>query len=142
MKYHLKFRHIKKLTIENIRLIIKSGLFKKDTTLEQKQMLICELSDKLCMVYNLQPVMIKWQDNFFGVGCYNHVDNSITLNKPSLVTFLHEFYHYMAIKNELVNTEDNARGWSISAYYLATPKLCTKAIEKGLIIHQKSITEE
>jgi hypothetical protein len=65
----------------------------------------------------------------------------IVLNKPSLVSFLHEFKHHLNIKKNLPNTEDSARGFSHSLYYLSTPNLFRSSVKKGLLIHQKEVLE-
>jgi len=119
-----------------VRLAIKAGLFRE--TLENKQIIIAQLNEKLSSIYNLDVLPIEYDEFYSGTGafCRTH----IILNKTSLVTYLHEFAHYLAYATQCFeNSEKNARGWSISLYYVSTPKLCTKAIEKGLIIHQNKI---
>jgi len=81
------------------------------------------------------------QENMHSPGHYNVSANKIAINKPSLVTYLHEFCHYKRIHLKQKNTEHIARGWSISLFYLATPKLCLKSIKSGKIIHQNRIQQ-
>jgi hypothetical protein len=132
-----------------VRKTIKSGLFKKDTPIESKREAIETLHKELCEFYNLTYKAIKWdlyRGEFMryvnGGGRYNPITKEITLFRLSLVTYLHEFYHFMAREKGLINSEPKARGWSISLYFKATPKLCEAAMNKGLIIHQKIIERE
>lgn len=138
-QYHLKFKHIKPETIKAIRETIKLGLFKSENTKEFKEFLLKGLHETLCFNYGLPLNEIVFINTPFCICNYNVVTEKITLNKPSLISYLHEFKHYYDIKKHGTTNEENARGWSISTYFLSTPKLCRSAIEKGLIIHQKII---
>ena len=138
--YHKMFDEIEPEVIKEVRSIIKKGLFKKENSVEIRQNLIIELNKNLSTFYGFREPKIRFIDDFVFIGQTRK--NEIILNKPSLVTFLHEFAHYKFIKKKEQNSEERARGWSISCFYLATPKLCQSAIEKGLILHQKSMVEE
>jgi hypothetical protein len=139
IQYPLKFKNIKAETINAIRETIKAGLFKSENTREFKEGLIIDLNKKLCGFYGLEENKIIFINTPFCICNYNHRTKEITLNKPSLISFLHEFKHYYDIIKAGLTTEESARGWSISAYFMATPILCKSAIERGLIIHQKII---
>lgn len=129
---------IKPEVILEIRKLIKLGFFKKE--IDEKKVMLQQFCNELCKLNNIGNIDIEYaSEDFLGCGVYIPDFNKIILNKPSLVTFLHEFYHYYATQLSLINDEENAVGWSISAYYLATPILCTSAINKGLIINQKVI---
>ena len=140
MNYYKMFSKdmIKQETIDAVREIIKAGLF-REKNIELKKPFITKLNKDLCLIYNFSETKITYQENFYGTGGYCPSKDDIILNKPSLVTFLHEFYHRLAHKNSLNNSEDNARGWSISAYYLAAPNLCVDAINRGLIMFQDRV---
>lgn len=140
-QYHLSYKKIKPEVIQAIRETIKAGLFKNGISKEDKQNLIIELNAQLCAIYELPLNNIIFINTPLCICNYNHLTNNITLNKTSLISYLHEFKHYLDIKKTGNTTEENARGWSISAYFIATPELCKKAIKKGLIIHQNKIIE-
>lgn len=137
-QYHLYFKNIKIETLQAIREIIKSGLF-REKDLEIKKALILSLNKKLCKIYELKEIPIIYIENYFGNGFFSPSENKIGLNKPSLVTYLHEFAHYKFVSKNELNTEPKARGWSHSAYYLATPNLFKNAVKKGLLIWQSSM---
>jgi len=124
-----------------VRTCIKNGLFKKDKTLDFKKALIYDLHNTICMIYNIPVIPINFDENFEGGGRYDDSNHSIIIDKPSLVTYLHEVYHYLAHTKCLVNSEDLARGYSISLYFVATPNLCENAILSGKIIHQNKLSE-
>ena len=137
MKYYTQYKNIKKDTINAVRYAISEGLFKKE--IEDKKLLISQLHSKLSKIYNISESKIQYINNYIGVGSYNKDLDLITLNTPSLITYLHEFCHSLRVKTNKLNAEEIARGWSISLYYLAAPKLCIKSIKEGKIIHQTEI---
>lgn len=122
----------KQKTINAVRTIIKEGLFKNRDN-EVKKQLIIKLHSQLCEIYNIPKINIIFEEGYLNSGSFNPI-GLITLNKPSLVTYLHEFYHYKAFKKNLSNTEYNARKWSIYLYYKATPNLCMNAIKNNMIM--------
>lgn len=138
-KYNLMFENINKDAIIAVKGAIKTdGLFRAKT-LAEKEIIIQQLHNNLCAIYELPLIELVYIKNYFATGQYNNLLNKIILNKPSLVTYLHEFCHFKNITKHQKNSEDIARGWSISLFYLATPKLCIKAINSGKIIHQSEI---
>ena len=143
MEYHKMFdkTQIERPVVLAVRKAIKSGLFKKENSIDLKKQVIKDLHIELCRIYELPVIEIEYQENYWSVGSYSIDEKKIFLNKTSLVTYLHEFFHYWRIEKKLKNSEELARGWSISLYFLATPKLCTSAIENGLILHQNKIKD-
>jgi hypothetical protein len=140
-QYHKMFKKtdFNREAILAVRSAIKAGLFREPV--ETKRIIISNLNQSLCEIYNLDQLPIEYIEGYESLGSFN--GNKIVLNKTSLVTFLHEFFHYLShATNCFPNSEENARGWSISLYYCATPKLCTAAIQKGLIVHQQTIEVE
>lgn len=55
--------------------------------------------------------------------------------KLSLMTFLHEFRHYMqeVIPLVVLDKEEDAREWSCSLFYVANPEAYINALNKGLL---------
>lgn len=137
--YHKMFNEIKPEAVAEVKCAIKSGLFKKDKQIGERFEILKSLHTKLCGIFSIEVIPLLLDAECIGVGAYNPYEHEIVVNKVSLVTYLHEFYHYLAHATALENTEDNARGWSISLYYLATPILCEKAILSGKILHQTSM---
>ena len=138
MEYHKQYKHINKKVILAVRRTIKNGVFKVNPSI--RIMFLDNLKNNLCNIYGIpedkKPSLIC---NDCLTGFYNPVINCIGLrnDKLSLVTFLHEFKHFLQHHNGKKNSEKIARGYSLSLYYKATPKLFKRAVEKGLIIHQK-----
>jgi len=125
-----------------IRAAIKAGFF-KEKEFNKKLEILNSLHKALCEFYKLDVIKVNVIENYLGTGKYNWILKEIFIDKISLVTYLHEFYHYKAMSlNQKENTEDNARGWSISLFYLATPNLCRTAIENNKIMHQTKFIEE
>jgi len=135
LQYHKMFSDIERPVILAVRNTIKSGLFKVET--EEKKKLILQLHTELCRIFNLPTIPIEFEDGFLGAGRFLIGEKKLILDKPSLVTFLHEFCHYKSTELKQTNSEEVARGWSISLFYLATPNICKSSIRKGLIIHQR-----
>lgn len=156
MEYHLKYKNIKAETVEAVRkAIIEDKIFRKEG--EDRLRVLRALNEKLCLIYNVNPCELVMTPNFYGVGQYQAENNKIVFNeKLSLVTFLHEFKHFLRHRvDRIVPTAQNilemfagiskeeeiARGWSISLFYKASEKHFRRALEKGLIIHQKAIKQ-
>jgi len=138
-QYHLKYKNIKPATINAVKKTIKKGLFKKENTRLFKELLVQDLHFNLCEIYNLNYKELNFVKTEICICNYNHINEQITLNKPSLISYLHEFKHFLDIKTKGITNEKNARSFSISLFYLASPNLFKNAVEKGLIIHQKEI---
>ena len=138
-QYHRMFINIEPNVVQLVKATIKRGLFKKAKSIEERKEILKNLHEQLCLAYQLPIINIIYNENLereLIFGQYNTIDNEITLKNISLVTYLHEFYHYRQHSRNEENTEDGARGWSISLYYLATPILCRSAIQSGKIVHQ------
>lgn len=134
IKYHLMYKNISKDTIMAVRAIVKEGLFKKKG--DERFALLSKLHTLLCSQYQVTGLLKKGK-----IDQYLIPTNTIFINdeKLSLISYLHEFKHLLQFQKNKPNSEKIACGWSLSLYYLATPKLFNKALEKGLIIHQKGI---
>jgi hypothetical protein len=133
------FTNFKQEVIDAVRLSVKSGLFKKDNSVELKLDILNKLHSTLCGAYNLRVIPLIYDEKIGDVkGRYIH-HVSITIGKPSLVTYLHEFYHYKAHMLLQDNTEDDARGWSISLYSIACPILFKQAVDKKLIMYMEDV---
>ena len=137
-KYHLYFKEedFNPNLITYLRVLIKEKHFFKMNE-QQKKESLNELNIFMSSIYNISISKIVISDL---LPCAYWFDTEkISLNKPSLVSFLHEFKHHINHKLNLPNTEESARGFSHALYYIATPKLFESAVNKGLLIWQKSI---
>jgi len=92
----------------------------------------------------MEPPRIYWDEeaDYAGGGYYRMHDHSITLspNRPSITTLLHEFRHALQSKEcgpKLVSKdlEIDARAWSLSLYYQCRPRLFQRLVEEGRILH-------
>ena len=141
MEYHLNYKNINIKIIELVRkAIITDRIFKKKG-LERVNILI-NLKNNLCEVYKIQKdkqPLLKPSLKFNNMDYYDKKTYSIYLNhdKLSLITFLHEFKHFLQHHFNKPNNEKIARGYSISLFYIASPRHFKKALQKGLILHQK-----
>jgi hypothetical protein len=67
-----------------------------------------------------------------GGGQYNPQNNTIILYKKfSLVTFLHEYRHALQHLTGNILGERDARGWSVSLFFLADPDRYFRAVQNG-----------
>lgn len=144
-EYHKYFNRTDKLisnhlneipisVIREVRQLIKSGFF-KDNEITKFEKLI-NLKSKLIKIYNVKYCDIKIYCNSFPKYISNN--KTIILDNYSLVTFFHEFRHHLQYELNLkCDKEKDARGWSHSLFFLATPKLFENALNKDLLIWQK-----
>jgi len=124
--------------IKRVRRLIKEQQFFKQSP-EDKLKLLKELSNDLSIIYRVNDISdIIIIPGLLSYGSYYSNNRIIQLNKPSLVTFLHEFKHHLNHEQQQNNSfdkeEDTARGFSQSLYFLATPKLFMDAYNRGLIV--------
>lgn len=137
MKYHLNYKHINPKVIIAIRKVItEDKIFKKKEL--NRVIVLMDLKNKLCDIYNIDKNKIPHLYPTKKDGYYNPIKNGIYINrdKLSLITFLHEFKHFLQHYFNKTNSENIARGYSLSAFYQASPKHFKRALEKGLILHQ------
>ena len=142
-EYNLKYKHIKHEVINAVRkAIIEKRIFKQNQN--DRFNILKDLLKELCEIYNIneqQKPNLKITE-LATDGFYNSEENSINLNKKlSLITFLHEFKHFLQIITHKENSEEIARGYSISLFYKSSPRHFERALRKGFIIHQKPTTE-
>jgi hypothetical protein len=127
--------------ISEIRATIQAGLFRTKDEKEKLQMLFA-LKNQLVQLYNIDQCEIQIVPHWPSVGSYSTDHKTIIIDKCSLVTFLHEFRHHIqhCLNLNIIDVEDDARGWSHSAYFLATPRLFETAVRKGILIFQNTFT--
>jgi hypothetical protein len=146
-QYHLSFKQIEEETLIAVREIIKKGLFKKNEKSETERFeILKELNERLSKIYDVKTCELILHPGFMVVGGYSSTQKIIVVNKPNLVTFLHEFRHHLICEqnihfNSNQDCEEDCRGWSHSVYYQSTPNLFRNAVDKGLLIFQTSIKE-
>jgi hypothetical protein len=135
--YKDKFTKIKPETIALVKDFIEVQRPWRGTD-DEKKVKFNTLLNKLCAIYQLSvPRLVVDPTNQTLIeahGMYNLVNDTISLPKYSVVTFLHEFKHMMQHKKNKQNTENIARGWSVSLFYRASPKHYRIAKRKGLLL--------
>lgn len=149
--YHLTYKHFNNKAVAAVKEVIQFGFYKAEE--QVKKTLLEDLNKKLSAIYSLEVIEIKYDSGLMGSGmfCSGQVHplaailNSpylnrepsnpyVVLNKPSLITFLHEFWHYVTFKKGKNQSEERARGWSLSLFYQAVPRLFKQSVKKGLIM--------
>ena len=131
-------------TIKRIRFLIKEQHFFKCND-DKKMRLLIILCNDLSEIYNIKKIGCMYMNKDLNVrGCFLNPGSTICLNKPSLVTFLHEFKHFLNCEtkqhNNNINDEEmTAIGFSHSLYFLATPNLFKSAVEKNLLVFQDTL---
>lgn len=139
--YKEKYKKINKKTIELVRnAIINKKYFKQND--DNKKVILIEMLKNLNAIYKTQTQLKINEKNTLGYmlsggGCYEPSSKTIHLFKLSLITFLHEFKHSLQLQKQKENSEIIARGYSISLFYLASPRHYERAVKKGLIFHEK-----
>lgn len=131
MDYTKMYCKINKDTISKVKGLIKEGFYKKDE-LEQTKM-IRKLCNELSSLYKIEePDMIFASKNYS--PCYDMLNNRIFLTNLSIISFLHEFKHCIQDNNKQINTEKIARGWSLSVFKQAVPKMFKKSVSEGKVM--------
>lgn len=126
--YEDKFTHIKSETLTAVRKCVRAGLWRLDEA--EGFHLLRDLVNELSDIYGL-PIPPVQRD---GHSHYNWHIQRIYLDKPSLVSFLHEYRHHMQVERGVHDgSEHDARGWSLSVFKLALPRSFEHAKERGIL---------
>ena len=81
------------------------------------------------------PILSICEIEAHGNGVYHRDTQSITLKKVSLVTLFHEFRHHVDCVKRGRSTEDSARGWSVSLFFITSPSMYKKAVENRRLFY-------
>tara|TARA_Y100000310_G_scaffold345029_1_gene461276 strand:- start:235 stop:660 length:426 start_codon:yes stop_codon:yes gene_type:complete len=139
-QYHLKYTRIKPAVVKLVKYVIKDlKFFKVDN--RTRKFFLRYLNYKLNDLYKIdldkQPYL---NFNANNDGFYNQIENTINLNERlSLITYLHEFKHFLQHHFNKTNNEEIARGYSLSLFFNASPQHFKRALRKGLILHQTEL---
>jgi hypothetical protein len=144
--YSEVFKNIKPEAVAITKELIKSGIWKKEVSNEDKAIYMGIWVQKMSQLYGMETPKFyfvggkegKREYNRTGGGCYFPTLNEMyVFKKPSLTTLLHEFRHAMQekldVKEFRKNKEEDARAWSVSLYKLAAPNSYKKAVAAGIM---------
>ena len=139
MSYSEVYKNIDCRTVEATKELIKTGFWKKDSTVDDKILLCNKWLKAVSEVYEVEVPEFKFDQSKAryrqtGGGIYDPCNKTITLFlKFSLVTFLHEFRHHLQYQKDLKmyknHKEEDARAWSVSLFKIAAPNSYEKAVE-------------
>ena len=142
ISYYKQYTKIKPEVITAVKSLIDSGFFREKN--KGKLIMIKQLHTTFCNIYSIPICKIELKERTISSnGLFSPTQNKITLfKKASLVTYLHEFKHYLQFAKKRKQNEKVARGWSLSLFYLADKKAFKRAVEKGYILHQERFEDE
>jgi hypothetical protein len=120
--YHTKY-NVKDGAIKAIREAVQvDGFWKAKNNADGDKclMILGNLGKKLCEIYK---IALHGEITYGDYEAYFFVRRSITLVRPSLISYLHEFrHHWQTVKGKRVGSEPDARKWSLGAFRKAFPK--------------------
>lgn len=132
VKYHLKYKNIKKETIKAVKDHWKQGYWTGDDF--HKKEVFENLLKRLCEIYEIKKIpQIIIKKDFNNDSMYIPQLNLIIMDKYSIITFLHEFKHIKDINEGKRISEENARGWCLSIIYQVNPLYLKEIVRKGLV---------
>lgn len=128
-RYDRRFRNLHRRAVEAVDDALPAlwGLDRPDA-LDRLQ----ALADDLSAVYDLPSPEVRYADRPY----YAPGEAVLAVDKPSIVSFLHEYRHHMQAHGRQANDniEEDARGWSISLFATAEPRHFRRAWERGSIL--------
>ena len=135
MALHKTFKKVNKAA-DLVKQEVRAGYFRLDD-LEKVERLKA-LGEKLAEIYGV-PALPKVVINpgIPQFGTYNIVTWKVTLRKPSIVSFLHEFRHHLQRQGNIQvvrDKEHDAQAWACSVYYRGCPERYLKAAREGKIM--------
>ncbi len=135
MALHKTFKNVNRAA-GIVREEVRNGYFRQPD--QEKVIRLKHLGERLAGFYDVAPVgEISVDPGLPSYGRYNLAAKKVTLRKPSIVSFLHEFRHHLQHQGDVrivKDKEHDAQGWACSVYYKACPKLFTKAAREGKIM--------
>lgn len=145
---------VKKEVIKKVERMIMIGKF-YDGTIPRKENMLKNLCNVLATGYNVPMPTLQFTENLDSTGICStplnretgeiNGETTITINKPSVITFLHEFRHYLQVKKGLrfpsMDVEEDARAWSLRVFSLASPDNFIRSVKAGNVMFLKWDTE-
>lgn len=133
------FGDLKEDTVQAVKDMVREGFYRKDEQAQYAELAM--LAGKLAGVYEISVPVGPNRFLGMGYGSYNPETTEIKINKPSIVTFLHEFRHHMqAVITDLTIIGDgepgsdlDAQAWACSVFKKACPRMFAKAVANGRI---------
>ena len=135
-----------------VREAVKGGLLKVESPLETKTEMLTALGSKIVDVYSrgrevpIDPFTVEVMTDpllhGFSGGAYSRERRHIMLDKPSLVSFLHELAHHIQYQRGGSTSEAYARRWSLGLFKRATPRLFAEAVAARRLFFVEPIAQE
>jgi len=133
------FGDVKVEVIQAVKDMVREGYYRKAE--DERYSELSMLGAKMAGLYGISVPIGPMRHTGRGYGRYNPETTEIFTNKPSIVTFLHEFRHHMqAVITDLTIIGDgepgsdlDAQAWACSVFKKACPRMFAKAVAKGTI---------
>lgn len=128
-QYYEYFQNIDSRTFEAIKEAKEDGVWRVEE--DEGFDILRDLASKLADIYNIPTPTLSQGTR----EVYFPAEEHIKLPRVSLVSFLHEFRHHMQHHGmqHYDRIENDARGWSISAFSYALPSNFDSAWEREMI---------
>lgn len=127
--------NVEQSVVQMVKDMVREGYYRLDN--EGKGHKLNELALHLSQYYNV-PTLFRLVISS-QLGCqYIGAFNIISIDKPSIISFLHEYRHHL--QNHMkgldikINLEYDAQAWACSIFYKACPDLFTKAVKEGRVM--------
>lgn len=141
-------REVVKVNVEavrTVRALVRILKFYKDEqgnprSDEDKTILLLSLNDALSQIYAvpIPELFVDGSNCCYVAGTPNNV---IHLNKPSIISFLHEYRHHLQnVANKMftgLSVEEDARAWSMRCFSKASPGNFINSVKAGRILFLK-----
>lgn len=88
---------------------------------------------------------VAWLEEVRDTVSRENLTYAIILHRPSLMTFLHEFAHFLQIEGKLFGSRDSnereaeARNWSHTVFFVMSPYQYKKALENRRFYHFRNL---
>ena len=133
---------VARVATRGVKEIVSKGYYDKDKQTKQRWLL--ELIKAICDHYDITYPTLNIISN--SRNYYQVRSETINLNKPSMVSMLHELRHHIQHKANKQykdhNEEEDARAWSLRVFKLACPGSFKRSVKAGNIQHIKWVDGE
>ena len=134
------FGDVKVEVIQAVKDMVHEGYYRKSE--DERYSELSMLGAKMAGLYGISvPIGQPMRRTGRGYGRYNPETTEIFTNKPSIVTYLHEFRHHMQTTMPNLNiigdgepgSDLDAQSWACSVFKKACPRMFAKAVANGRI---------
>lgn len=128
---------VKRKVVQATMAMVKNKQYYRKLTVEEQMECLRGLAKLFSVYYDVPEPMVE-----LGLfPCYLPMIQTILLDKPSIISFLHEYRHHLqhtaGKRYKGMTVEQDARAWSLRVFSAGFPKMLEKAVKENKVYFVK-----